>query len=249
MRSPKSFSNSSNAWGLKAALPATYRRKGSGDSSRVFASRSNLAYIVGTPKNIVNEPSSSASYTLAASKLRCSSALAPEKNVPCAPTIKPCVWKSGRVRSRWLSAVQRQASQMDSVLATRFRCSSIAPLLRPVGETKSSPGVMEDGPPPPPPVRSVHRHDHTARQVRTQVRRQEIQAVAEKERDTLACVKAPGSERGGKGCGSRAQLLEAPLLALEKEARLLRRAFGVPDKSFDDRRRTISHYPFGINRR
>ena len=54
MRSPNKRSNSANTSGLKAALPDTYRRKGGGRSSRDLASRTSRAYMVGTPKNIVN---------------------------------------------------------------------------------------------------------------------------------------------------------------------------------------------------
>jgi hypothetical protein len=61
MRCPNSRSNSRKACGLKGALPETYRRKEAGLSERSAASRSRRVYMVGTPKNIVKRPVSSAS--------------------------------------------------------------------------------------------------------------------------------------------------------------------------------------------
>jgi hypothetical protein len=61
MRCPNSFSNCSNAWGLKGALPDTYSLRGFGRSERPSASRSSRVYIVGTPKNIVKPPARMAS--------------------------------------------------------------------------------------------------------------------------------------------------------------------------------------------
>src|ERR671933_469253 len=228
IRSPNTRSNSLNAWGLRAALPDTYRRKACGRSSRVAASRSRRVYMVGTPKNIVNEPSNKASYTSAASNLRHISA----------------VWRAGFISS---SSVQKgleifaeldRSVQLGQVSAYAFELRP--PLL--IDKAQAYAGIVEDVLQLHLPILGVDWHHHAVRQVRTQVGRQEVRAVPEKERDALARPEAPGSQCRSEGLGSAAQPLVSPPLTLEPQAQFLRYAFGVAEERFDDRSRTRRHY-------
>src|SRR5215207_697280 len=72
--------------------------------------------------------------------------------------------------------------------------------------------------------------------------------VPEKERDTLAQLKAPGSQCSGERLGPSAQPLVSPFFAFKLQAQFLRGVFSVADERLDYRIWTRRHHQTSLGK-